>query len=416
MKLRILQIQNIAVCGVAIWATAPIFAYSVTYRIIVAMLVLLWFFLEAARSDGLVRRPTWRVLVVLAYIVIVTAVEAMFGTRGVANLMQHYIFLFFFAVYESRRRDVLSLTPVFWTMVATLPIWMYMTYDALQSNPGVARMLVRDSEEAIELSSQGVGGYGLVYLSVLVLPILVALVRLKPVELLVSAHLGKSRARFAKLALCVCIALAVALVASAGYSIALYCMAIGIFLSLALGRDASKRLLVRMLVVVAVLGSAAAYIVDLLEKLAVLLGGTLFERKVSDLLNSLKGAGAEGTLGDRVDLYLKSVESFIENPVLGSMQGGGHSAVLDQFGNYGFFIGALFLWLLYFVPLRQVVARDAGMGVSFAFLATFVLVTGLNTLAGPFGIAVFVMLPWAAAMLRRAGGVGRLHGLEGGRR
>ncbi|MBJ7574394.1 hypothetical protein [Luteimonas sp. MC1828] len=401
MKLRILTAQNIAVSGVAIWATAPTLAYGGLYRIIVALLVLIWFALEAGRPGGLVRRPTRRALLVLAYILCLSTIEVIFGPRGAVTLAQLYIFLFFFAVYESRRREISTLEPVFWCVVATLPVWMYKTYGALQLNPGVARMLVRDSQEALELSSQGVGGYGLVYLSVLLMPVLVSLVPLHSTQLLANLRPSKARTYAAKLALFACIVFGLALIASAGYSIALYSTVLGVSLSLAFNRSAGAGLIVRALVVMVCFLIVLAYLPNILQKLLILMDGTLFEKKISDLLNSLQATSAAGTLGDRVDMYSRSVESFVANPVFGSLQSGGHSAVLDQFGRYGLFIGILFVWILFFVPLRDLRAGGSGVGVSLAFMAAFVPVTVLNTLVGAFGIAVYVMFPVAATMIRR---------------
>lgn len=402
MKFRILTLQNIAVSGVAIWATAPIFAYGGAYRVIVALLVLVWFVLEAARRDGLVRHPTRRGLLVLAYILCLSAIELLFGKRGVTEIAQLYIFIFFLGVYESRRRDILSLTPVFWCVMATMPIWMYTTYGALRLDSGVARMLVRNSQEAMEFSSQGVGGYGLVYLSALLMPVWTSLVWLKPRQLLVGAHPGQARRYATKIALWACIVFGAALIVSAGYSIALYCAVLGVAFSVALARGVAKWLVIRALIVVIVSVIALAYLPNILQLLLVIMEGTLFEKKISDLLNSLQGTSAAGTLGDRVNLYLRSLELFMQNPVLGTMQSGGHSAFLDQFARYGLLIGALSAWLVYFVPLRYLRAGGPGIGISIAFLAVLLPVTIFNTLAGSFGIAVFVMFPVAAAMIRRS--------------
>lgn len=119
------------------------------------------------------------------------------GVPGVIRNIQLYIVLFFVLVGESRRKRIASLNNVFWVIIGLYAVWIPVNLRFLiADNARAMRVVVRSSAEAMELMSQGVGGYALVYGVVLLLPVLVTLT-IKP-DLIPSLKMPFSLSFFKK--------------------------------------------------------------------------------------------------------------------------------------------------------------------------------------------------------------------------
>lgn len=393
MKLSITKTQNIALIGFSIWVTAPIFAYGTGYRIAAGVCVAIWVLLEVVRADGLARKPTPATVAVLIYVAYVASIGIAYGQ--ITSQIQHFIFLFFFLVLESRRKKLETLQPVFWTTLMVLPIWAYLTIGALQVNAGVARMLSRSSQAVKDISSEGVGGYGLVYLSALIAPI--ALVLLVKLWRTIGTGDGARWLGWTKRALLLAnAALGAILVLRAGYTLA----TIIVLASTAVAFFLPKKDIRLITVAVASVTIAALVMVvflpETISALQTLVTGTFYAEKVADIGESLASSSAAGTVEGRTYLYTLSIDAFLRNPILGGIDGshvGGHSAILDQFGRYGLLVGSLFSYLVFSRSFRMMRKGGGGFGVALCSLVGMAILCLFNTLPGLIGFAAFVVVP-----------------------
>lgn len=411
MKLTIFGIQNLAVAYVCLWATAPIMAYGDGYRWAAAGAVSLWALLEALRPGGIFARPTIPTIVCAAFLLYTTVVEVLLGADG--DILQHVqigIMLFFLVFYESRRNHVRSMAPIFWFVLGTLPLWLYSTYTAYDRfGTNVSRMVVRSSDAARELTAEGVGGYSLVYGTVLILPIfavmLMNLRRILPIETPAILRKVSKIPMLVHALLAVNLILGAAVVLRAGYSIAILLAVAALGLSIFFRKRSAVFLL---FVPMAALGGylfLELALLPTLNALKPLAEGTPYYRKILDLIGTLETDQSQGTFDDRWIRYMRSWDLFIRNPLFGVISAadvGKHSAILDTLARYGVFVGSAFIYLLLYLPVLMMKAMRDNFGLALSVFAVMVLLPILNNVFGSLGVMLFIMVPVACDLVGRA--------------
>ena len=99
---------------------------------------------------------------------------------------------------------------------------------------------------------------------------------------------------------------------------------------------------------------------------------------------------------ERTELWLMSLNSFIEYPLGGGQEIGGHSAFLDFFGQYGLISGIIYLILIYHIPYKAyrkaLTQFERNTVIIFVIIQSLIL--ALNPIQFAYGIAVFVFLPY----------------------
>lgn len=410
MKLKIFDVQNLAVAYVCLWATAPVLAFGLGYRLAAVAAVGLWAVLEMFRPGGLFSRPTLPVILTAFFILYTAGTEALLSAdQNFIWHIQTWIMLFFLVFYESRRGDIRSMAPIFWFLLATLPIWYFSTYAAFDAyGTHTARLQTRSSDFSREISSEGVGGYPLVYGAVVMVPVFALLLlnhrRFLPLErprwltsvsripLLVPALITAN------------LVLGTALIVRAGFSIAIILMVFSVALSLIFRRRSPVMLLlIPLFMMVAWLFSQMA-LVPLLEALVPLTEGTPYYRKVRDVIDTLQNDQSQGTFNDRMERYSRSLGLFLQNPVFGvisSRDVGKHSAYLDTYARYGLLIGSIYLYLMIYLPIRLMRGMRDNFGLAFSILSIMVLLPLLNDDFSSLGVMLFIMVPVACDLVER---------------
>ena len=411
MKVRIFDIQNLAVAYICLWATSPMLAFGTVYRLAAVAAVGVWAILEMFRPGGIFTRPTLPVLLTGFFILYTAATEALLGAdQNFGWHIQIWIMLFFLIFYESRRGDVRSMSSIFWFMLATLPIWYFTTYTAFdQYGTHTARLLTRASDFARELSSDGVGGYSLVYSIVAVLPAVALMLlnyrRFVPLEqprwltpisripLIVPALIAAN------------LVLGFALVVRAGFSIAIILMIFSLALSLVFKRRSPLMLMMLPLFMMLAWLAFQIALVPFLQMIAPLTEGTPYYRKVLDVIETLQNDQSQGTLDDRVERYMRSLALFVQNPIFGVISDrdvGKHSAYLDTYARYGVLVGSVFVYLLTYLPVRMMRGMKDNFGLAFSILSIMVLLPLLNDVFASLGVMLFIMVPVACDLVERA--------------
>ena len=402
----IITIQNIMIFYVCLWATSPILGYGLVFRVLAVIAVAIWAVLEMARPQGIFGRMTAPVLFVAVYIVYNITVESVLvGTDGLTVYLQVWIMLFLLVVYESRRYNPATLAPVFWGMLATMPIWIIATYSSLSDGGEFnARRLSRSSDFAREISEQGVGGFGLIYSIVLLLPILlVMLVRLRRFDFRSAPTLLRAIPYGVVGLIAINFVTATILILKAGYS-----FAVVISLSAVAAAFFIKKRSAALIVIIPVIGVFLLYfgegiMLTILEILAPIVEGTPYARKVADIVDSLNAQSAVGTAGIRMERYVRSLTLFMENPIFGVFsreQIGKHSPFLDTLAQYGIVIGGIFIYLMLYLPVRMMKLLRNDFSLPFAVFVVVCLQAMTNSVFAAFGVMLFIMFPAACGMLR----------------
>lgn len=411
MKLRIIDVQNLAVAYICLWATAPILAYGDGYRWAAAAGVALWVALEAMRPGGIFARPTLPVVLTALYIAYTGLTELALGSEGdIVRHVQIWIMLFFLIFYESRRNDVRSMAPIFWLVLATLPLWLYTTYIGFDTfGTHASRSLTRSSDLARELTSEGVGGYSLVYGTVLMLPIFALLLinvrRITPIETPKFLREISKVPFLVPALLTVNLILGMGVVLRAGFSIAIILAVAALALSIFFRRRSPIFLL---FVPMALIGSylfLEVALIPVLNSLKPLAEGTPYYRKLIDIIGTLENDQSQGTFDDRWLRYERSVVIFLANPLFGVISNadvGKHSVYLDTFARYGVFVGSAFVYLMVYLPVRMMKAMRDNFGLALSVFALMVLLPLLNDVFASLGVMLFIMTPVACDLVERS--------------
>ena len=382
-----------ALAYLVVWVLSPPLAYGNRWRLLAVLAIVTWLAMNLREARSVVFRPSWPVLGVWFFVSYTAIIMWLVpGAGGINQQLQLWIMLFFLVVGESfRRGHEDDARFCFWLVLLVLPVWMFSTIRGLEDNAHVARLLVRNSDEARELTQQGIGGYGFVYTVVLCLPFLAQLAlrfRAGPEERTQSRWLR--RGKF--LLVWGNFLLAVLLVLRAGYSIAIILSLLAVLCVLLVRSRRGIPFAISICFVCVLVFLGNFLLEPALRSLEGVVAGTEYSRKVHDVLESLEGGQSTGTLEDRMERYVRSLDAFIGNPLIGSRVAavGGHSSYLDRFGQFGIAVGALFLALLIYVPLRFLRFAQVPIGLSLAFLIVAVVFPMVNNVFMSWGLVLYV--------------------------
>ena len=204
-----------------------------------------------------------------------------------------------------------------------LLVGLVATLSVLITDSTVARMLAGAGDEAYraEYYAKGVGGYGFVYGWVFILFGIMSLVR-------------REKRTVYKICLIALTVLTFITILYSSYTTAFMLSIIMIFLSV-YSNTRSKQATVLFIIVVVLIVALLVPILSLLQDVARSMELTWIERRMGELISAEESDGL-GQLR-RSELYMKSINSFLENPIVGAGNVGGHSFVFDMLGNYGIF-------------------------------------------------------------------------------
>ncbi|WP_286710587.1 hypothetical protein, partial [Brevundimonas sp. UBA2497] len=262
---------------------------------------------------------------------------------------------------------------------------------------------------ARELTSDGVGGYSLIYSIVVLLPILmVMLLNIRRFVPLDEPRFLRPLSRIPFLVYILVLAnlvLGFAVVVRAGFSIAIVLAVFSISLSLLFKRRSPLMLMMTPLMLMFAWLMYQMALIPLLEALRPLTEGTSYHRKLLDVIESLRSEQGQGTLDDRLSRYGRSIDLFIRNPIFGVISDrdvGKHSAYLDAFARYGVLIGSVFVYLLTYLPVRMMRGMRDNFGLAFSVFGIMVALPLLNDVFASLGVMLFILVPVACDLVERA--------------
>lgn len=387
-----------------VWVLSPPLAYGAVWRIIALVAMASWLLLELAARRSVLLRPSWPVIGAVVFMGYSAFIEWLVPDAGELNRhFQIWIMLFFLLVGESlgRGRDG-DARFCFWVVLLILPIWSFLTLRGIDTIAGdVARTITRTSIESRELSARGVGGYGLVYTVLLSLPFL-AWLAIHPRSVSVFDQAGRLQRRIARLLLLTNLLLCGLLILRAGYTIALLLAASAVVVVVVVRARRGLRLAISLVLSALLVVSSGLALNPMLYGMQRVASGTEYAAKVRDVRRSLDEDRSAGSVDMRAERYGRSWRLFLAEPITGTLQFdhvGKHSAVLDRFAQYGFAIGALFLALVAYMPLRFLRNPRVPIGLSIAFLIVAIGFPFLNNVFIGWGLILYVFSRGALAVM-----------------
>lgn len=395
MRISINSLQNIAIVYVALWVTVPALAYSTIARVLAVLAVAGWLFLELLKPTNLFLRPSIPTILATVFILYIGVLDYLqLGLGGLIQNFQLFIALFFLYVIESRRHNEESFRPILWWILLTLLITYIKTiYTLWFVNGHAMRLAVRSNDVAVEVAQSGVGGYGLAYSTVIMVPILYMLFRSRK-EL--GFKLWQNFLVFSNLVL------AITLVLSSGFSIAVITMLATLGSLIILAKVTATRVLFALFLAAILSIGFKPILSTSLTALQPFTQGTNYFIKIRDVLETLEQGEAQGTANDRVERWQRSAELFIENPVLGVWSNrdiGKHSEILDTLAKLGAFFGLLFIYLIFYLPFRYMGKHPKLDGAALSIVVCMFAVTFMNNLVGAQGLMLFLFFPLAASLI-----------------
>lgn len=410
-KVSPVLIQDGCVSVICIWMFLPQLAYSEVVRALSLGAVGLWLLMELYKPRGIVRVPTFPVLMVFIFTLYTLSFELLtHGVAGVLSRVQIYIMLFFLLVHQSRRKSLSSLKNIFWLVVILLAVSMTMTYLFLLTNDARAmRTVVRSTDAAHEMLEQGVGGLSMSYGAALLLPVLTVIsLRPRVISLLSPPRLLRLSPVLPVFIVWYITILSFLIVLASQFSIVILTTVVSTSVALILWRLTSVRLLAIIFVCVFLLFLGQEFLVSALNYLRPLAEGTNYINKIDDVLYGLQVGEAQGAASDRVERYLRSISLFLDSPIFGVLYYtdiGKHSTFLDGFARWGGGIGWVQVFLVSFIPFRackSLSGVEGGEGAALGALVAVIMVLTFNKHFMSAGVIIFILYPFVFAALQNS--------------
>lgn len=252
---------------------------------------------------------------------------------------------------------------IFWLCLITCVTTIIGCIEFPDASRYLATVDDADATKAVLYNWRNIGGYEFVYTIVLLHPLVI-----------LAQKMGKVK----KLHAFLCTVLVFTLSICSGYTTALL-LTILSTLTYFLSKDLTpKQLIVWVVCVIVITVTFFTVFSDLLKWLA----DVIDNKFISERLRSLAGgrSGIEGSEDNRIALYERAWNTFLNSPILGSYWGGGsnsgHSFILDFTAQFGI-VGLSVLIFAYYVIYRYFLApykNKEGFGfVVWLFVQTLIL-------------------------------------------
>ncbi len=381
-------IQMFSVLYIVVWTISPFMEIDMIYRLLGVAFSGLWAFILILRQKPLlIETNTIFALVFLVAVVGVTYIETG-KASGIIKQISYFMMVICFIICQYYKKQWDELKMIVPVVLVLLIIFNLRTGSALIEDPSIARKIIRDDAEIYEYLRQGIGGYSLIYSQVCVFPALL--------QWTISAF-KNNKLYFAMGATCIASLLLV--IFYAGYSIAIFATAVGTLLLLFYkGNSGIKAFFVALVLFVTIM-YLILYVEEFRNWILNTFRSNAVHKKINDLIASAESGDASGSIAARLTRYMASIRRIFIYPVIGALwrgSGGGHSVVLDTFAKYGLWGGAIYCFMIYFVPKYYKNLYGSNMIVNRTCNATLVsimIVSILDSFTYAFSGMILLVLP-----------------------
>ena len=330
--------SNLLLIVLFAWILLPIFAFNEMSRILALTSIIIFSIQNFSNSN---KKVFFAIIVFILYTFTINTIES--NSAFLLRHLQLYIFLALIFVstivmqFSTERKNQLILIILTFNLIALAG-----TFFGLLVDDHAARALSKSSEAGIKLSESGIGGYGTVYMNVLLYSLLLIFkktIKNKLINYLVWANL-------------------IVLVLTILYANFLIAILLLNFQIIYLSVNSTKGSIKFMYLLSVILILLTAYSnIEYIEKETYsLVESTSLRLKHVDIFSQIRGdQSVNGTIDSRIERYTRSLNIFFTNPITGVLSFdniGKHSNILDLFAQFGFLIGLLFLYIIKKLPLE----------------------------------------------------------------
>ena len=376
---------------------SPPLQFGLQYRILaVIFFAILLFDVILNANAGTITLTKYGLAILLYFTLVSIIIEFLSPDRTpFIWWIQNYIFFAFYFIMVKMKKSN-SLMPRFIilkTILIAQLIWIFRSIQGLTTDTTIARVLTRSNEQAEELSQLGYGGYGLVYSSLLTLPLFVGYVKKNKRRILNA--IVQYRFLSVDLLIAINLLLTIVLVFKAGYMLAVVALLLFFILNFVFRGSIITRIVKASLFIGMILLINSRNILNSLGSIVTELNPN-YGRKLNDILAySKEGYLENNTLFHRVERYSRSINVFIENPFLGALSRddlGKHSAILDAFAHYGLPLGLVYFFCVSFFLVREILPSKIFLN-KWVFLLFLLFIFTTNNIVGTQGVVLFIIYP-----------------------
>lgn len=280
-------------------------------------------------------------------------------------------------------------------MLAPFLIYTWVkTTLALLVNPWLTRSIKTGGDYTKEMLSLGIAGYSLIYFLVALIPVLVYIIL-------------NSKDKIMK---CFCLVLytfAGITIISSNFFIALICFGISTVVAIFIYIFKSKNW-IKLIVFVGIIAICLILIDEIYVIVSDFVSRLSRDGQTAYRLSMMEESFWEGLYiefkEDRWPTILKSMEAFIERPILGFFTTdmrytdiyavmGGHSHVFDSLAIWGIVIGCLNVYIMFY-PFNKACFKNGLSILSVPMLLTTIILFGFNNATNSISCIVYLLYPY----------------------
>lgn len=368
------------------WSISPPLQIDSQYRLLAVACIAVWFASYIFKNDFELPQLFIYSILFAGLIAVIAAIEYG-GFSKIMRPISYYMLVLAFILNYLNRDRWSELRIIIPFVLILLTIWNFKTYSVVQSDPEVARLLVRNDETTFDYLRSGVGGYGLLYPQVCIFPMMVAW--------LIKA-LKHSKVYFWVGVVWVVSYVLFAL--NSGYTIAVVSSVVGLIIMFFYKRESITLALVVTLSLIVIIVWAIGYVDGFRNALLDFFDGTKIAVKVNDIYESITTNEVADSISERIERYQASFMTIFGYPLIGGLwfsSGGGHSGLLDSFAKYGIWGGYMFVKMYYYVPvqIKKTTGDLKNIQIANATLVVLILLSLLNSVSYNFVFLVLIVLP-----------------------
>lgn len=371
------------------------------YRIIVIVAALIWILTVLYRDMSFFKKNWVFVINSVLFVFLLILHRRLFGLSLSKSAMQTFqtiiiVFTGIISIYY-HENDFDFFKVLFPLLLISVIFFSITTITAIIDNPYAARIANREWLNERYEGNELVGLYGFVYMCVFLAPMLLYM-QIKKVRL----------NAFTTFLTVVTLVITLFLVVVSGYMIAIFCCLGSCIVVLAFHNRSILRTIILLLSFLLfvlfyqnIIDALFSAIMDFTKD------NPVYYNKFSDLRDLFLGSENIGeTVEGRFSNYAASIQDMINYPLIGSYffgetSGGGHSAILDMFGKFGFICGILMIYLFVIFP-HKIGVRDKKYNVLDYSILIFTLVYAvLDPIPQEFGINIFIFMPFIISLQHR---------------
>ena len=371
------------------WTFIPPMQVGNIYRLIAVCCAVTWFILSVGKVY--LHENEWYVFWAIFStigMILLRVVVFNSGRYAIINTLQWIIMLLVgIIVLYYLKYDIEYLYVLYTVILVIVAIFAITTIKADLLNPYSSRIANSEWLEARFEGNENVGLYGYVYMAVFIEPCLI--------------FLKKNRIRLNKIfdvMVWIDILLIAIMIAVAGYSLAIVCSLISCFIVIVFDTQRPFRsiLILAILFVVflnykKILDGVFDFLLQIVDT------NVVYQGKLTEFREFFLEGSASGNLSDRLKNYSGSLDGIIHYPIFGTYfsgvaGGGGHSFILDSIGKFGWFIGAVDIYLILIKPFRMSRYKKKNILDTGLFIS-FLLFLVADPLSQEIAIALFLIFP-----------------------